>query len=103
MAGLRAIVAGFALNEKVSATPRSHMAQRRRRKLTSTEADHIGPGLYATTVNSPPSRSFTATSLSGYRLAVALGFYARGCAPGAPRTTSHHPPSSRMQRVMSGS
>ena len=46
MAGfhLHPLVAGFALNEKVSATPRSHMAQGGRRKLTSTEADHIGPG-----------------------------------------------------------
>jgi hypothetical protein len=46
----------------------SHMARGGRRKLTSKEADHTGPGLYVTTVNSPLSRSFTATSLSGFSL-----------------------------------
>jgi hypothetical protein len=68
MAGFhrRAMVEGLALNEKVSATPRSHMEQGARRKLTSAEADHIGPGLNATTASSPVRKSFILTTLFGF-------------------------------------
>ena len=73
-----------------------------RRKLTSTEVDHIGPGLYATTVNSPLSRSFTATSLSGFRLFINSATQSR-CLSGRDSCAACRRPRFQIERLCASS